>query len=60
MDSERILAESVKGTQSSLIVINSDMSLGKAKIFFTHELYHLYYDEVKKSSVSFILIGRRR
>ena len=46
-----------KGTQSSLIVINSDMSLGRQRFSLAHELYHLYYDEVKKSSVSFILIG---
>ena len=46
-----------KGTQSSLIVINSDMSLGRQRFSLAHELYHLYYDEVKKSSVSLILIG---
>ena len=46
-----------KGTNSSLITINSEMSLGRQRFSLAHELYHLYYDDMKNSSVSPILIG---
>ena len=46
-----------KGTNSSLITINSEMSLGRQRFSLAHELYHLYYDDVKNSSVSTIFIG---
>lgn len=46
-----------KGPNSSVITINSEMSLGRQRFSLAHELYHLYYDDVKNSSVSPILIG---
>ena len=46
-----------KGSNSSVITINSEMSLGRQRFSLAHELYHLYYDDVKNSSVSPILIG---
>lgn len=41
-----------KGKSSSLIAINSKMSVGRQNFSFAHELYHLYYGEHGKSTVS--------
>ena len=41
-----------KGKSSSLIAINSKMSVGRQNFSFAHELYHLYYGEHSKSTVS--------
>lgn len=48
---------SYKGKISSVIVINSDMSIGRQRFSLAHELYHLYYDFSEKSSVSSLKIG---
>lgn len=41
-----------KGNSSSVIAINSDMSIGRQNFSFAHELYHLYYGEPNKSTIS--------
>lgn len=45
-----------KGKASSVITINSDMSIGRQNFSFAHELYHLYYGESNKSTISPIII----
>lgn len=46
----------IKGNGTSLIAINSGMSLGRQRFSMAHEFYHLYYDkEVKKSVCSIII-----
>lgn len=46
-----------KGEKSSVIAINSDMSIGRQRFSLAHELYHLYYDKSASSSVSLLNIG---
>ena len=46
-----------KGEKSSVIAINSDMSIGRQRFSLAHELYHLYYDGSASSSVSLLNIG---
>lgn len=46
-----------KGKNSNVIAINSDMSIGRQRFSFAHELYHLYFDDVTTSTVSPIMIG---
>ncbi|MFP5522055.1 ImmA/IrrE family metallo-endopeptidase [Peptococcus simiae] len=46
-----------KGDSSSAIIINSDMSLGRQRFSLAHELYHLFYDEATKPTVSLEKIG---
>ncbi len=41
-----------KGKKSNLIALNSDMSIGRQNFSLAHELYHLYYGEPNKSTVS--------
>ena len=47
-----------KGKASNVIVINSDMSLGRQRFSLAHELYHLYFDESGISSASLTTIGK--
>lgn len=42
----------IKGKTSNLIALNSDMSVGRQNFSLAHELYHLYYGEPGKSTVS--------
>lgn len=46
-----------KGDSSSVIAINSSMSLGRQRFSLAHELYHLYYDEKMSSSICSNKIG---
>lgn len=46
-----------KGKNSNVIAINSDMSIGRQRFSFAHELYHLYFDDIATSTVSPIMIG---
>lgn len=46
-----------KGKASNVIVINSDMSLGRQRFSLAHELYHLYFDDATTNSITSILIG---
>ena len=43
---------------SSLIVVNSDMSLGRQRFSLAHELYHYYFDEDSDSIICSSEIGR--
>ncbi len=47
-----------KGSDSSIITINSDMSVGRQRFSLAHELYHLYFDESGVNSVSPAQIGK--
>ena len=47
-----------KGKSSNVIVINSDMSIGRQRFSLAHELYHLYFDESGISLVSLTTIGK--
>ena len=47
-----------KGKSSNVIVVNSDMSIGRQRFSLAHELYHLYFDESGISSVSLTTIGK--
>lgn len=46
-----------KGTDSNVIAINSEMSLGRQCFSLAHEFYHLYFDE-QVSAVSMKQIGK--
>ena len=37
-----------KNSNSSIIAINSDMSLGRQRFSLAHELYHLFFDNLIK------------
>lgn len=43
-----------KGNKSNLISINSQMSVGRQRFSLAHELYHLYFDELSKKSISLV------
>lgn len=43
-----------KGNKSNLISINSQMSVGRQRFSLAHELYHLYFDESSKKSISLV------
>ncbi len=46
-----------KRNSSNVIVINSDMSVGRQRFSLAHELYHLYFDDLNKNQISMISIG---
>lgn len=46
-----------KGDKSNLIIINSDMSIGRQRFSLAHEFFYLFCDHSKVSSVSLIQIG---
>lgn len=46
-----------KGKNSNVIVINSDMSVGRQRFSLAHELYHLYFDDSTVNVVSPTMIG---
>lgn len=46
-----------KGETSNVIVINSDMSVGRQRFSLAHELYHLYFDDSTVNVVSPTMIG---
>lgn len=47
----------IKGKKSNLIALNSKMSVGRQNFSLAHELYHLFYGDVNKSTVSPINIA---
>jgi len=47
----------IKNDGNPVIAINSSMSVGRQRFSMAHELYHLYYDENKQSTVCAIKIG---
>lgn len=47
----------IKNDGNSVIAINSSMSVGRQRFSMAHELYHLYYDESKRSTVCAMKIG---
>lgn len=46
-----------KNQESYVIAVNSEMSIGRQRFSLAHELYHLYFDEEKFSSVCSSKIG---
>jgi|LSQX01.2.fsa_nt_gb Zn-dependent peptidase ImmA (M78 family) len=54
---ENISGACLKGNSSALIVINSDMSLGRQRFSLAHELYHYYFDTDSSSIVCSKEIG---
>ncbi len=46
-----------RGAESNVIMINSDMSIGRQRFSLAHELYHLYFDDENTSKVSMTQIG---
>lgn len=46
-----------RGDLSSVIAINSDMSIGRQRYSLAHELYHLYYDRDIPSTICSSKIG---
>ena len=56
--SNNISGACFKGKSSCLIAINSKMSLGRQNFSLAHELYHLYYGEPAKSTVSPLNIAK--
>lgn len=46
------------GSVSSVIAINSDMSLGRQRFSMAHELYHLYFDKGEVSICPSKIIGK--
>jgi Zn-dependent peptidase ImmA (M78 family) len=47
----------IKNDGNSVIAINSSMSVGRQRFSMAHELYHLYYDENKQSTICAMKIG---
>lgn len=47
----------IRNDGNPVIAINSSMSVGRQRYSMAHELYHLYYDENKQSTVCAIKIG---
>jgi len=47
----------IKNYGNPVIAINSSMSIGRQRFSMAHELYHLYYDESKQTTVCAIKIG---
>lgn len=54
---DRISGICFKNDGNPVIAINSSMSVGRQRFSLAHELYHLYYDENKQSTVSATQIG---
>jgi Zn-dependent peptidase ImmA (M78 family) len=54
---DRLSGMCIKNDGNPVIGINSSMSVGRQRFSMAHELYHLYYDEYKQSTVCAIKIG---
>lgn len=54
---ERLSGICVKGYKNNVIAINSSMTLGRQRFSMAHELYHLYYDDDKLTTVCSKKIG---
>lgn len=55
--SKNISGACYKGEDSKLILINSNMSVGRQKFSLAHELFHIYYDDEMVTRVSLSEIG---
>ena len=55
--SKNISGACYKGEDSKLILINSNMSVGRQRFSLAHELFHTYYDENMEMSLSLSQIG---
>lgn len=55
--SKNISGACYKGEDSKLILINSNMSIGRQRFSLAHELFHIYYDEEMGTKVSLSNIG---
>jgi hypothetical protein len=55
--SKNISGACYKGEDSKLILINSNMSVGRQRFSLAHELFHAYYDENMETSLSLSQIG---
>lgn len=55
--SKNISGACYKGEDSKLILINSNMSVGRQKFSLAHELFHIYYDDEMATRVSLSEIG---
>lgn len=55
--SKNISGACYKGEDSKLILINSNISLGRQRFSLAHELFHAYYDEKMEASLSLSQIG---
>lgn len=47
----------IKNDGNPVIAINSSMSIGRQRFSMAHELYHIYYDDNKQTTVCEIKIG---
>jgi len=47
----------IKNDGNPVIAVNSNMSVGRQRFSIAHELFHLYFDENKQSTVCAIKIG---
>lgn len=55
--SKNISGACYKGEDSKLILVNSDMSVGRQRFSLAHELFHAYYDKNMEASLSLSQIG---
>ena len=55
---QNISGACLHGDDSSVIAINSNMSLGRQRFSMAHELYHYFYDEDVSSVICHITIGK--
>ncbi len=49
-----------KNYSSSIIAVNSDMSVGRQRFSLAHELYHLYFDDINTSTICSDKIGDKK
>ena len=55
---DNISGACIRNRLSSLIVVNSDMSLGRQRFSLAHELYHYYFDQDSDSIICAKKIGK--
>ncbi len=54
---ENISGACIQGKESSIIAINSEMSIGRQRFSLAHELYHLYFNTETKTNICSNIIG---
>lgn len=54
---DKISGACLKGDESTVIAVNSGMSLGRQRFSLAHELYHFYFDEGMRSTICPSQIG---
>jgi Zn-dependent peptidase ImmA (M78 family) len=55
--SDHLSGMCIKNDDSPVVVINSSMSVGRQRFSMAHELFHLYFDENKHTTVCSMKIG---